>query len=381
MADKLKYALVKQDVYKDLYVCPPDEIDSYSILVSSLLRVGPIGLIAELDADFYIVQEEKDFECQAFRVVIPGKKYATYQTYKHIPSRNNLTNSVCAINCRTVDWGKYDIVVSINVSIPCDTVRKYPGTLFCFMIGEANMAQNKPHFGYDISFNQLARGIEHPVKGVIDMPYTFLGGNTLQNLLERHLQRESRRRGAFAEINSSEERPVTKVPIQYIPLQKDGCEIILHNSDIAVNLERIYDAKYFIKIGGRKIRGNSVAEAISLGTLVLMNRDEVIHKELIIDECNVKTIEELITKIHELDSNDDLYYRLLNKQKDVLNRLFYESPIKAMEKALEEKRNAASENEYTIFKRISDHLLIGKTAIHGYLYLIKKAVLKYCQKV
>ena len=43
-------------------------------------------------------------------------------------------------------------------------------------------------------------------------------------------------------------------------------------------------------MGGRSIRGNSVAEAVSLGTLAIMNRDEVIHHELIIDECNVKTL-------------------------------------------------------------------------------------------
>ena len=54
MKDKPKIALLKQEVYQDLYVCPVTEKDPEAILLSSMGRVGPIGLMAELDADFYI---------------------------------------------------------------------------------------------------------------------------------------------------------------------------------------------------------------------------------------------------------------------------------------------------------------------------------------
>lgn len=42
-----------------------------NILFSSMGRVGPIGLMAELDADFYIVKEEPEYETQIYRKVIP----------------------------------------------------------------------------------------------------------------------------------------------------------------------------------------------------------------------------------------------------------------------------------------------------------------------
>ena len=38
----LKIALVKQDVYQDLYVCPSSEKDAGAILMSSQMRVGPL---------------------------------------------------------------------------------------------------------------------------------------------------------------------------------------------------------------------------------------------------------------------------------------------------------------------------------------------------
>lgn len=42
--NKLKIALVKQEVYQDLYVCPVTEKDPGQILFSSMGRVGPIAL-------------------------------------------------------------------------------------------------------------------------------------------------------------------------------------------------------------------------------------------------------------------------------------------------------------------------------------------------
>ena len=65
MKDKPKIALLKQEVYQDLYVCPVTEKDPEAILLSSMGRVGPIGLMAELDADFYIPKIRKQSQWQS----------------------------------------------------------------------------------------------------------------------------------------------------------------------------------------------------------------------------------------------------------------------------------------------------------------------------
>ena len=61
------------------------------------------------------------------------------------------------------------------------------------------------------------------------------------------------------EINSTTERPVVRVPDHFKPLTDAGQEVILHRQLIGDNLCNLYDAKYFVKMGGRVIRGNSVA--------------------------------------------------------------------------------------------------------------------------
>lgn len=362
-----KIALVKQEVYQDLYVCPPTEKDAGKILFSSQGRVGPIGLMAELGADFYIVKEEPEWETQIYRKVIPHIAKDLYllktQTLDKLPGQefkrpgSPHPNGEFAVSCYDIDWGGYDIVISINVSLPTQLVRQYPHTLFAYMIGEANMATRTVRFGYDATLNQLARGVVAERCGMVDFPYTFLNGTTLQRIMEKELGRPSHSEGVFMEINSTTERPVTKVPPHFKPLQDIGQRIILHQQLIRDNLQAIYDAKYFVKMGGRTIRGNSVAEAISLGTLAIMNRNEVIHKELINKECNVKTMDEVVALVKRLEADPQEYMRLLQIQQQNLTRLFFQLPLKALCNCLKDKRRRNKPATYNWFTRLCDHLI------------------------
>lgn len=368
--NKLKIALVKQEVYQDLYVCPVTEKDPGQILFSSMGRVGPIALMSDLNADFYIVKEESNKETRIYQKVIPH--IAPYlhllktETLDKIPGQefkspgSPYPNGKYAVSCYTIDWGQYDIVISINISLPTQLILKYPQTLFAYMIGEANMATGKARFGYDATLNQMARGrISHKC-GAIDFPYTFVAKDTLEKIMQQYLGRPSARKGIFMEINSTTEQPVTRIPDHFQPLADAGYEIILHQQKIADNLKNIYDAKYFVKMGGRSIRGNSVAEAVSLGTLAIMNRDEVIHHELIIDECNVKTMDEMISLINRLENDPELYRTLQQKQRQVLHTYFFDAPLQSLINCLKEKRGLSKPRTYSRWNRLFDNLYFLK---------------------
>jgi hypothetical protein len=231
--NKLKIALVKQEVYQDLYVCPVTEKDPGQILFSSMGRVGPIALMSDLNADFYIVKEESNKETRIYQKVIPH--IAPYlhllktETLDKIPGQefkspgSPYPNGKYAVSCYTIDWGQYDIVISINISLPTQLILKYPQTLFAYMIGEANMATGKARFGYDATLNQMARGrISHKC-GAIDFPYTFVAKDTLEKIMQQYLGRPSARKGIFMEINSTTERPVTRIPDHFQTV--GGCRI------------------------------------------------------------------------------------------------------------------------------------------------------------
>ena len=249
---------------------------------------------------------------------------------------------------------------AINVSLPTTVVRSFPKTLFAYMIGEANMATGSVHFGYDVTLNQMARGIIAERCGIVDFPYTFVGKDTLERIMRQYTGCQPDKKGIFMEINSTTERPVTKAPAHFKPLMDAGYEIILHKQKIYDNLLSIYNAKYFVKMGGRTIRGNSVAEAVSLGTLAIMDRDEVIHKELIIDECNVKTMEEMVNLINRLERSRSLYLDLLDKQRSALQHYFFDTPMTSLTNCLEDKRHRNGPAPYTWRHKISDRLCFLK---------------------
>jgi hypothetical protein len=364
----LKIALVKQEVYQDLYVCSVTEKDASEVLFSSQMRVGPIGLIAELGADFYIVKAESERETRVYRRVI--RKIADHlpklrtQTIQCIPGLefaepgSPFPNGKFAVDCRSVDWSKYDVVISINISLPTKLILTYPRTLFGYMIGEANTVTNKTRFGYDVALNQMARGLVGSHNGQVDFPYTFLKGDTLEKLMRHALGRPSEKKGIFMEINSTTERPVTRPPEHFAPLVEKCYPINLHRQKISDNLKAIYDSKYFLKMGGRRIRGNSVAEAVSLGVLCLMNRNETIHRELIPDGCNVEDIGQTLALIKRLEENPVEYDALLAEQRELVTNLFFDAPVKSLQACLAEKRKHGKAH-YPLLAKLDDFIWLA----------------------
>ena len=369
--NKTKFAFVKQEVYQDLYVCAVEQKSALEILLSSMGRVGPIGLMAELDCDFFIVKEESEKETQIYKKITPNLRSKDLQllktvTLEKLPNQafkkpgSPFPNGKFAVNGNDIDWSLYDVVISINISISNKIVKRHPKTLFCYMIGEANMATQKALFGYDITFNQQARGLSDFTKGVIDFPYTFVKGNTLEKLIsQKYLPKD--KAGIYVEVNSCVERPVEKIPEAFREIaQKVNQPVRLHKQLIEENLVEIFRSKFFVKYGGRMIRGNSAVEAISLGTLVLMKTDDVIHKEILPEGLQFENKSELVEILQRLDRDDQEYKRLLAIQRGLVTKYFYRIPLDNVLKALQMKRDGKlilRDNLLTKFKNALKRIL------------------------
>ena len=160
----MKYCLVKQDTYQDLYIANND-ISSSEILFSSMMRTGPFGLIHNLGADFFIIKEELSEECQIYKHFLRGFG-GNYQLLKTqllntIPGNeffepgSDKPNEFYSVSCYDISWDNYDIVISINFSIPSSLIKQYPNTLWCYLIGENNRhLLDNPKYGYDVALTQ-----------------------------------------------------------------------------------------------------------------------------------------------------------------------------------------------------------------------------------
>lgn len=345
----MKIAFAKQDVYQDLYIGGPrDAADS--LLFSSIMRVGPIGLFTRFDADFFVVRDDPSPECQSWRELIPHGKPEWFEALRTTPFKDSplpearflrpgrsAPHSDFSVVAASVDWSAYDIVIGINFPFPRTLVAAHPRTLWCYMVGEANRLSDRVHHGYDVCLNQETRGLVASRPGVIDFPYTFVGPDCLETLMQRALGRPSARSGIYIEINSVTKRPAQLEP-HLLPLETPSHPLRLHRQNIRENLTELYDSKYFVKLGGRFIRGNSVIEAISCGSVVLMNPAELHHSQLLPRESWVYSVDDAHRKIAELERDPAAYQRLLATQRERVAGFVCDAPWESLCNALHAKR-------------------------------------------
>jgi hypothetical protein len=162
----------------------------------------------------------------------------------------------------------------------------------------------------------------------IGMPYSFIGPYTIENINKKYLKHTEIKNGLYIEINNTSERPVTKVQDEfYFISSKVKMPLYLHNQNIIENTKNLYKSKYFIKLFGRVVRGNSALEATSAGTLMLVNKSLIIFSNLIHDFCDVKTHNDVVEKINYFENNPDEYEKYVNYQRKMLETIYYNKPI------------------------------------------------------
>ena len=327
----MKIALVKQDVFQDLYVAP-NRAGPAATLFSSLFRVGPAGLFTLLDADFLIVREAPVPECRVWEKELPWIAPAALRQLRDRPlAATDLPDKDRYNPAAAVDWSAYDVVISLNVAVPSAVVARHPRVLWCYLPGEAQNHLDFPRFGYDVALNQLARGGVAAAPGVLDFPYTFLGPRCLENLMAAELARPPARAGIFVEINSA---------IDPTALAATGHPLLNHRREVRANVAGLYNAKYFVKCGGRGVRGNSIVEAISAGALVLAPPTLVHHAQLIPRETWIDSPTDAAALILRLDRDPAAHARLLAVQRERVQSFIVDAPLRSLENALRAKRAA-----------------------------------------
>jgi hypothetical protein len=344
----LKIAFVKQDIYNDLYVCA-NRTDPRSMLESTIMRIGPLGLFTLFDADFHIVHACPEPECRIYRKSYRPPKDVLAQlkatpineikgaVFDYLAPRSGHSHAEYAVPVDSVSWGDYDAVVAINVAVPTRIVRRHPGTLWCYMMGEASRLVPYVEFGYDAMLTQDITGNIADGLGAVDFPYTFLGPDCLERIAREYGLIPDEKQGVFAEINCTRERPVVSVP-QLDFLRGLGHEVVVHHQDIVENLARVARSKYFVKLGGRRIRGNSVIEAVSAGTVVLMDPKDVRCAQLLPKESWAHSREEIEDKIRELDRDSGSYRELLAEQRKRIESFVVDAPMESLNNCLGFKR-------------------------------------------
>lgn len=337
-----RVALVKQDCYQDLWI--GGENESYQDLIrSTQMRVGPIGLITLCQCKFFILKrspgsiESDYFQRQSFLSdsdIAIVQKYRAEMINPSLELTSSRFHSDYAQSSENINWSKFDLVVSINSSVPYKVRKRYPDVLWACMPGEGLCHDHSlHHLNYDCYLTHNWASTCVPDKGIyVDFPYTFLGPNDLMRInwstgiLDK--------KGIYLEINSgiNQERPtiLSSIPEAIMLQAQTGLNIKVHKGTIIAHLTDLITSKYFIKLGGRPTRGNGFMEAISAHSLILMRRSDCFGNMTLPEESYFTNIDHLIQKILLLEANQDLYYSILEKQRQCLFQYGIYMPLKQL---------------------------------------------------
>ncbi len=339
-----KLALVKEACYQDLWVC--DKSDGYKkLLESSLLRVGPVGLLEIFNGDFYILETNKSKVAQELRSSqiynLTEKDYE--QIENTIPELSNKSPREIARNPGSIYWNDYDIVISINFAVPIKIRKKYKNVVWICLTGEGKFPVGLNSWDYLISHNCPSSPFLD--RAIIDMPYTFISSD----FLIKNFNKDIEKSGIYFEVNSFNQHWPSSRNEESIPAEfkKLGIPLRFHNGDTKSHLDHLIFAKYFIKYQGRPLRGNSFIEAISSECICFLSYSDCFGKLNLPRFCYYSDIEELMKKIDILENDNNKRLDLILEQKTVLDSIISNVDLQ-FKQAIEEKRNNKRKNMATL---------------------------------
>jgi len=368
MSRKARVAFVKQDCYQDLWI--GNENETYlDLILSTQMRIGPIGLITQCKSKFFIVQFDQShkgtdyFRHQSFisdHDVKLIKEYRAENTSGYLSSQSTKLHANYSQLVEQVDWSMFDVVICINSPFPRRLRKYYQDVLWACMPGEGLCGDPKLHnLNYDCYLTHNWASASVPHKGIyVDFPYTFLGADDLVSI--SHFTENSERQGIYLEINSGnkQERPpkLSSIPDAIMLHAKTGLTIKTHKGTIDSHLTDLITSKYFIKLGGRPTRGNAFMEAISAHTLILMSKDDCFGNMTLPEATYFENIDDLIQKILYFESNPIPYYLLLEKQKQCLVQYGIRFPLEQLAYVF----NSKSKVSFVLIKELEHlRLVIG----------------------
>lgn len=315
---QLRIAFIKEASYQDLWVGGNNE-SIETLVLNSHLRIGPIGLLTRLNADFYIVQTSTSKAAKSFRLSqVPFlsdsvcRDIETGKSNDYIVSQTQRKPIDYTTSITDISFGSYDIVISVNLAIPVSVRETFRYVTWICMPGEGMIPvwANK----WDFFITHICPTGTKPRGMLIDMPYTLIE----PDFILRQFPNKRKKEGAYIEINSCprEKRSEWRQHIQGVDIiEMEGILCRYHPDNLNEHIQILSETKYFIKLGGRAVRGNSFLEAMSAGAICMQRLGDSEYGNVACHPyCYYTDIDALLSKLLEIENSSSLESEILNYQ-------------------------------------------------------------------
>ncbi len=354
-----KIALVKQNVYQDLYVT--NSKSPREIIDSSIRRCGPVGLLVDCKAHFFIVNVKDNQECNVWKQKFYDCKQEPISFYQNFANERmnvggkSISQKELSVDIEDIRWGEYDIVISIDVCFPSSFTKLYPKVLWCYMPGEPCMKIYSKSIlkildGYDVFLNQelpyypityrdwlripFYRSFNlpfytpkkwKPSKEIqLDFPYTLSRFDSI----ERIYSKNQTKTGIAFEFYSYKQLNVScLMQDKKLQILKDGM-----SKKMERRLVSLTQTKYFVTDSDQYKRGNGLVEAMSAGCLCLSTKGQYLknYQKLMGDLGSFNNIDEIFEFIEWLENDSEKFSHHKSEQDKRVNYRCFELPLKRL---------------------------------------------------
>lgn len=341
-----RIALVKQDCNEDLYCCPP-EASTLEMLQSTLLRSGPVGLFTTFNTKFLIVKTEPDPECNIWREKWDPLRWCPPEWFEafrdHVPGRD-YGQSTYAKSVDEVDWNEFDIVISVDVSVPAHVSSNFPDVVWAYFVREIKapsygVSLEVPIIGQDLFLNhqftpRRVDGKSH----VVNFPYHFQYPGVFHEILGIAWPEIGARKGVFVEHHTAKTASLEELSAlqTFGPVcadtSEDECLDAVSGEPIPARtmspegMRALMGSKYHVKWGGRSTFGTAKVEAIAAGCLVVCDRSRDGARFLQSSATSFDGFDEMMSKLNALEGDRSLFDRERRRQQRLVEYLCYLRP-------------------------------------------------------
>lgn len=313
----VRIALVKQDLYPDLYCCPPALTPAETIR-TSLRRTGPMGFLMDLGASFFMVHEEWSApECRAWEESIgsnPQTREADLKLARaavhEVPLEANHGHSRppfrMATSASDVDWEVFDMVVSMDIAIPRILMGRFPKTLWVYFPADpgtptAKRALRWPPDGFDVALTHTHRRFPaRPFLGrnTVECPYSFQSSFSWDQVWPA----SGNRRGVMVEHQTFGLLTPAEIKLleAFGPVRHPSGSV----DEVADSLR---SSKYYLRLQGGPLSGNGQVEAVMAGCLALGNPETFVQRSLFTPSTVVRSLSTALEKIRFWEQHANHY--------------------------------------------------------------------------
>ena len=332
---QLRIAFVRQDVFQDLY-CANPRLPGPELVRRSVRRTGPAGLLVDFQADYWIVKEDPAPECSVWAEKIANDADPLPQAYRErrnqVPAPGFSTSfGSHAVGVDEVPWENYDLVVSLDISIPFRILAKTQRPVWAYLPGDpgvptAKRCLRQPPGNYHLSLTHSFR--RYPVRPglgarAVEFPYTFLRRKTWREVFPS--SPACVRAGTMVEhqtesrLSSRERDGLAAVG----PLRRPEGSIL----DVADCLNR---SRFYFRCGGGPVVGNGMVEAAAAGCLAFGNHREFVSRSLFCRSTLCSHRPSGVEKIRCLDAHPARLARLQSLQGDLVDYFCFYRPVRQL---------------------------------------------------